>query len=193
MSWYGGEEAGTALADVLFGDYNPAGRLPVTFYRSLDQLPPFENYSMAGRTYRYFEGDPVYPFGFGISYTTFAYDGLKIAPERVEAGQSVQVSATVTNTGEVAGDEVVQVYLRDVAASVPAPIRKLAGFRRVRLEPGQREEVSFTLKSEQMSVRDDEGKPFVEPGEFEVSVGGGQPLPATGEGGFVIGGFEVVE
>ena len=191
MTWYGGQEAGTASAEVIFGDYNPAGRLPITFYRSLDQLPPFEDYRMAGRTYRYFQGEPLYPFGFGLSYTTFAYENLEIAKHEVTPGESIKVSATVTNTGQREGDEVVQVYLRDVEASVPHPIRAMIGFERIHLDAGKSKTVSFTIAAKQMDVFDDDGKRFSEPGEFEVSVGGGQPIDTTGREGYVAGTFEL--
>jgi len=174
-AWYPGEAGGTAIADVLFGDYNPSGRLPVTFYKSVDQLPPFEDYSMRGRTYRYFKGEPLYPFGFGLSYTRFKYDNLKPSAKKVKAGESVRVSVDVQNTGDRAGDEVVQLYVTDVAASVPVPVRSLAGIKRVSLKPGEKQNVSFTLAREQMTVIDDQGKRVIEPGEFTVSVGGKQP------------------
>lgn len=189
-TWYGGEEAGTALAEVLFGDVNPSGRLPVTFYRGLDQLPPFNDYAMTNRTYRFFAGDPLYPFGHGLSYTRFAYSGLTVVPDTVKAGEPVQVTATVTNTGDRAGDEVVQLYLSDVAASVPVPLRQLQGFRRVHLQPGESQQVTFRLEPRQMVCYDDEGLPFIESGEFSVSVGGGQPL-AQFTSSFVTGRFIV--
>lgn len=174
-AWYPGEEGGTAIADVLFGDYNPGGRLPVTFYKSVDQLPPFEDYNMSGRTYRYFKGDSLYPFGFGLSYTSFKYENLKLSERSVKAGEGVKVSVDVRNDGDRAGDEVVQLYVTDVAASVPTPIRSLAGIKRIFLKPGEKQTVSFTLGAERMTVIDDKGKRVVEPGEFTVSVGGKQP------------------
>jgi beta-glucosidase len=174
-AWYPGEEGGTALADVLFGDYNPGGRLPVTFYKSVAQLPPFEDYNMRGRTYRYFTGDPLYPFGFGLSYTRFKYDNLKLSPTSVKAGDSVRVSVDVQNIGDRVGGEVVQMYVTDVTASVPVPVRSLAGVRRVSLKPGEKQTVSFPLAPDQMTVIEDSGKQVIEPGEFLVSVGGKQP------------------
>ncbi len=174
-AWYPGEAGGTAIADVLFGDYNPGGRLPVTFYKSVDQLPPFEDYRMQGRTYRFFQGEPLYPFGFGLSYTRFKYDNLKLSARSVKAGASLRVSVSVQNTGVRAGDEVVQLYLTDAAASVPVPIRSLAGIRRVFLKPGEKQNLSFMLTPEQMTVIDDQGKRVIEPGEFLVTVGGKQP------------------
>ncbi len=174
-AWYPGEEGGTALADVLFGDYNPGGRLPVTFYKSVEQLPPFEDYRMQGRTYRYFKGEPLYPFGFGLSYTKFKYDNLKLSAKKIEAGDHVRISVDVQNTGERAGDEVVQLYVTDLASSFPLPIRSLAGIRRVFLKPGEKRTVSFDLAPEQMSVIDDKGRRVVEPGDFSISAGGKQP------------------
>jgi beta-glucosidase len=174
-AWYPGEEGGTAIADVLFGDYNPGGRLPVTFYKSVDQLPPFTDYSMQGRTYRYFKGEPLYPFGFGLSFTRFKYNNLKLSANRIKAGENVTIAAEVQNVGDFAGDEVVQFYVTDVAASVPVPIRSLAGVKRLFLKPGEKEIVSFTLTPRQMSVIDDQGRRVIEPGEFLISLGGKQP------------------
>jgi beta-glucosidase len=174
-SWYPGEEGGTAVADVLFGDYNPGGRLPVTFYKSVDQLPPFTDYGMQGRTYRYFKGEPLYPFGFGLSYTKFKYDNLKMNAKSIKIGEPMQVTVDVQNAGDKAGEEVVQLYITDVAASVPVPIRALAGIKRVTLRPGEKQSVSFTIAPRQMSVIDNNGKRVIEPGEFMVSLGGKQP------------------
>ncbi len=174
-AWYPGEEGGTALADVLFGDYNPGGRLPVTFYKSVDQLPPFTEYGMQGRTYRYFKGEPLFPFGFGLSYTKFNYDNLKLSASKLKAGNELRITADVQNVGKRAGDEVVQLYISDVAASVPVAIRSLAGINRVFLKPGEKQQVSFTLSPTQMSLIDDNGKRVIEPGEFRISVGGKQP------------------
>jgi len=167
-AWYPGGEGGTAIADVLFGDYNPAGRLPVTFYKSVDQLPPFTDYSMEGRTYRYFKGEPLYPFGYGLSYTTFAYNNLRL-DKSVKAGEPVKVTVDVTNTGEREGEEVVQLYLTDVAASAPVPIRTLVGFDRISLRPGEKRTVTFTITPRQMSLIDGGGKRVIEPGEFVVN------------------------
>jgi beta-glucosidase len=175
QAWYPGEEGGTAVADVLFGDYNPAGRLPVTFYKSVEQLPPFESYAMEGRTYRFFKGQPLYPFGHGLSYTRFRYSGLNISAPRVSPTDKLTVSATVENVGRVEGDEVVQLYVTDVEASVRVPARSLAGVERVRLKPGEKRVVSFTVEPRQLAVIRDDGRAFVEPGEFLLSVGGKQP------------------
>jgi beta-glucosidase len=174
-AWYPGEEGGTAIANVLFGDYNPAGRLPVTFYKSVNDLPAFTDYQMQDRTYRYFKGTPLYPFGFGLSYSTFKYSGLKFSKNKVNAGDSVTVSVEVTNTSKQAGDEVVQLYLSDVSSAFPVPIRALAGLKRIYLNRGEKQSVSFNLDARQMSVIDDKNSRVVEPGEFSVSVGGKQP------------------
>ena len=179
MTWYGGQAAGTALADVLFGETSPAGRLPVTFVRSLDQLPPFSDYAMAGRTYRFMEDEPLYRFGYGLSYTTFAYSNMVSETAEIAAAQTVELSVDVTNTGPVAGDEVVQLYVSDVEASVPVPRLHLEGFRRIHLEPGQTETVSFELHADQLAARDDAGRPFLEPGRFRITLGGGQPADPT--------------
>ncbi len=173
-AWYPGQFGGTAIADVLFGDYNPAGRLPVTFYKSVDHLPPFDDYKMEGHTYRYFRGEPLYPFGYGLSFSRFAYSGLTVA-KSVKAGANVRVSAVVRNTGSVAGDEVVQLYISDSIASVPVAIRSLAGINRINLKPGEKRAVTFSLTPRQMSVIDNGGKRMIEPGDFLVSVGGKQP------------------
>ena len=174
-AWYGGEEGGSAVADVLFGDYSPAGRLPVTFYKSVDQLPPFTDYSMANRTYRYFKGEPLYPFGYGLSYTEFRYSDLTVTPPQAQAGDDITVGVTVQNVGGRAGDEVVQLYVADAAASHPVPIRSLQGFGRIHLNVGEQTMVQFVLTPRQMSLVDDLGRRVIEPGEFIVTVGGGQP------------------
>jgi beta-glucosidase len=171
---YPGQEGGNAVADVLFGDYNPAGRLPVTYYKSVDQLPAFENYDMEGRTYRYFRQSPLYPFGFGLSYTNFTYTDLNL-PKEVKMGEDVTVSVKVTNTGDRDGDEVVQLYLTDEKASTPRPIRSLEGFKRISLKKGESQIVSFTLVPRQLSMINDKDKQVVEPGFFTIAVGGEQP------------------
>jgi beta-glucosidase len=172
--WYPGQAGGDALADVLFGDYSPAGRLPVTFYKSAADLPPFTEYGMRDRTYRYFTGEPLYPFGFGLSYTTFAYRNLRV-PNQVSAGQSVRVAVEVENTGKVPGEEVVQLYLRAMNPSQSIPLRSLQGFERVALRPGERKTVRFELSPRQLSAVNASGRRIVEPGAFEISAGGKQP------------------
>lgn len=174
LAGYPGEQGGNAVADVLSGDCNPAGRLPVTYYKSVDQLPPFEAYAMEGRTYRYFRGEPLYPFGFGLSYTTFEYTDL-IVPGRIKAGEPVPVAVKVKNTGKVAGEEVVQLYITDEEASTPRPVRQLEGFQRIYLEAGEAKEVKFVLEPRQLSMINKNDDRVIEPGWFAVSVGGKQP------------------
>jgi beta-glucosidase len=174
-AWYPGQAGGRAVAEAIFGAYNPGGRLPVTFYQSVAQLPSFQAYAMAGRTYRYFEGEPLYPFGYGLSYTTFAYAGLSINPIWLQTPEEVQVSCEVRNTGAVTGDEVVQVYLRDEIASMPVPRHTLVDFKRLRLASGASEWVTFTLTPKAFAFADDDGRLMIEPGKFTIFVGGGQP------------------
>ncbi|GAC1639580.1 MAG: glycoside hydrolase family 3 protein [Candidatus Acidiferrum sp.] len=172
-SWYPGEEGGTAIAQTLSGKNNPAGRLPVTFYTGVEQLPPFEDYAMKGRTYRYFEGKPLYPFGYGLSYSTFSYRGLHL-PKAIQAGESLAAEVTVSNTGKSEGDEVVQLYLS--FPNVPgAPLRALRGFRRVHLKPGESRKVRFDLKERDLSMVNEAGEPMIAEGKYSVSTGGGQP------------------
>jgi beta-glucosidase len=175
QAWYPGEEGGTAIAEALFGDYNPAGRLPVTFYKSVDQLPAFDNYQMDGRTYRFFKGEPLYPFGHGLSYTRFKYFGLTVSSPRVAPGEKVLVSAEVENSGTREGDEVVQLYLTDSDATVRVPIRSLAGVERVHLKPGERRVIKFTIEPRQLAVITNDGRTVVEPGDFKITIGGKQP------------------
>ena len=179
MAWFPGEAGGRAVGRVLFGDVNPAGRLPVTFPRRMDDVPPFADYAMKGRTYRYADVEPLYRFGYGLSYTRFVYSHLKIG--KPDKRGRVRVTVRVRNAGRRDGDEVVQLYLKDVEASVPVPRHHLEGFTRIHLAAGKSRDVSFTLKREQFACRADDGTAFVEPGEFRIFVGGGQPDdPAAG-------------
>jgi beta-glucosidase len=174
LAGYSGQQGGNAVADVLFGDYNPAGRLPVTYYKSIDQIPAFENYDMVGKTYRFFKQEPLYPFGYGLSYTTFSYSNL-VLPEKVTAGEKIPVKITVTNTGKMEGDEVVQLYLTDEKASTPRPVRQLEGFSRINLKPGETKVVEFKLEPRQFSIINNKAKRVIEPGYFTIAVGGKQP------------------
>jgi beta-glucosidase len=174
LAGYGGQQGGNAVADVLFGDFNPAGRLPVTYYKSIDQIPAFEDYDMKGKTYRFFSQEPLYPFGYGLSYTTFSYSKLSF-PQNVLAGEKVKISVTVTNTGKTEGDEVVQLYITDEKASTPRPFRQLEGFSRINLKPGESRVVDFTLEPRQFSIINNKGKRVIEPGYFTIAVGGKQP------------------
>ena len=168
-AWYGGQSAGTAIADVLFGDYNPGGRLPVTFYKSDSDLPAFGDYSMSNRTYRYFNGEPLYPFGYGLSYTNFRYDQLK-------ATATGQVSVRVTNTGKMGGEEVAQLYLSyKQTGPSKKPIRALKGFRRLYLAAGESKVIQFNLTKDELSLVTETGQLRPATGTITISVGGGQP------------------
>jgi beta-glucosidase len=173
-AWYPGQAAGQAIADVLFGDYNPGGRLPVTFYRSLKDLPAFGDYAMAGRTYRYFKGSVLYPFGYGLSYTSFRYDHLQVG-RTARRGDTVQVAVNIKNTGTVEGDEVAQLYLSNKSATVPVPIRSLRGFKRIHLRPGEEKTIYFSIPPDAFTVIDDKMRQKALPGTFDISIGGGQP------------------
>ncbi|MET0392047.1 MAG: glycoside hydrolase family 3 C-terminal domain-containing protein [Chitinophagaceae bacterium] len=179
-AWYGGQAAGTAVADVLFGDYNPAGRLPVTFYAGDEDLPAFDNYSMAGRTYRYFSGKPLYGFGHGLSYTRFRYDQLKL-PAGIERGKNVTVAVRVTNTGRRDGEEVVQLYVSHNGQALQAPVRALKGFQRIALKAGESRVVKFVLRPKDLSLIDDEGKLVQPVGGVFIHVGGRQPDAESGK------------
>jgi beta-glucosidase len=179
VAWYPGEAGGNAVAQVLAGDYNPGGRLPVTFYRATRDLPPFVSYAMQGRTYRYFDGTPLYPFGYGLSYTRFTYADLTLSASQLRAGDALQSSVTVRNVGARAGDEVVQVYID--APDLPlAPRHALVGFRRVHLAPGERRRIDFALTPRLLSNVDAAGHRAVDAGHYRLFVGGAQP--GDGEG-----------
>jgi beta-glucosidase len=173
-AWYGGEEAGTAIADILSGAYNPSGRLPVTFYKGVKDLPAFTDYSMANRTYRYYTGKPLYPFGYGLSYTTFAYSRVKLSAPTLKAGEALGVDVDVKNTGKVAGDEVAQVYL--AFPNTPGmPRVALRGLSRLTLQPGEKKTVHFDLNPRDLSSVTVDGDVKVQPGAYILSVGGCQP------------------
>jgi beta-glucosidase len=179
-AWYPGEEGGAAVASTLSGKNNPAGRLPVTFYKDVGQLPNFEDYSMENRTYRYFTGKPLYSFGYGLSYTTFGYGAVSLAKSSVNAGDPVDATVTVTNTGKVAGDEVAELYVKFPAVA-GAPRVALRGFQRVHLDAGQSREIHFELKDRDLGMVTEEGQPIVAAGDYTISIGGGQP--GAGPGG----------
>jgi beta-glucosidase len=191
-AWYPGQAAGTAIADVLFGDYNPAGRLPLTFYKSVDDLPPFEEYGMEGRTYKYFDGEPLYAFGHGLSYTTFGYSNLEFSDEYV-AKDNLNLSITVSNDGEYDGEEVVQVY-----ASYPghegAPQNILCGFKRVFLKEGEKRTVKFSISPEDFAVYDPEKQMSVPLGDMQFSVGGHQPdAESVSNGQVLVADVQVID
>jgi beta-glucosidase len=173
VAWYPGQRGGDAVSDVLFGEANPSGRLPVTFYKSVEQLPPFADYDMKGRTYRYFEGEPLYPFGHGLSYTRFAYSGLALDRATAAATDTIEASAVVENAGARAGHEVVQLYVRALSPKVAMPRKQLRGFARVLLAPGEQRRVTFRLRPQEDLARYDPARKafVVDPGEYEVQLG----------------------
>ncbi len=177
-AWYPGQAGGAALADVLFGDYNPSGRLPVTFYKSVDDLPPFDDYNMKGHTYRYFRGTPLYPFGFGLSYSTFEYSGIEI-PAEAKTGDRIPVEVKVKNTGSVAGEEVVQLYIQNLDNQDESPILSLKGFERIFLNPAETKIVRFMVEPLHFSIINDRSERVLLPGAFQISVGGNQPDQAN--------------
>jgi len=174
-AWYPGEEGGTAIADVLFGKVSPAGRLPITFPRSIADVPPITDYSMKGRTYRYLEHEPLYPFGYGLSYARFEYSNLRLSQAELRTDEALAVTAVVRNVGEYASDEVVQLYVTDLEASCRVPHCDLRGFRRIHLKPGEERSVSFSLAPRDLSLINEAGERVLEPGRFRVTVGGSQP------------------
>jgi beta-glucosidase len=174
-AWYGGQSAGTAVADVLFGDYNPSGRLPVTFYKSDSDLPPFDDYSMQNRTYRYFKGVPLFPFGFGLSYTKFTYNSLTLSKTKIGKNEPVDAEVTVTNSGKVAGDEVVQLYLTHKDEGAGNPLYSLKGFKRINLKPGVSRKVKFTITPDMMKLVNNKGQSILNSGDIKISVAGSLP------------------
>jgi len=174
QAFYPGETTGTALTRLLFGDFNPSGRLPVTFYKSEKDIPDFSNYDMQGRTYRYFKGTPLYPFGYGLSYTTFEYSNL-VANETAGTDTPLNVTVEVKNTGKVDGEEVVQLYVSNKTSKIEVPIVALKGFQRINLKKGEQKSVTFKLNPENFSTTNGDAKQVVEPGTFEIAVGGAVP------------------
>ena len=193
LVWYPGEEGGDAVADILFGKVSPSGKLPITFPRSYDQLPPFDNYSMQGRTYRYMTAEPLYPFGFGLSYTTFAYSGLTLSKKKIRRGENVTAEVTLTNTGKYAADEVVELYMTHENAGDSAALFALKGFRRVSLSAGDSVRVKFMLTPEQLAVVDEKGRSVIPVGKIRISVAGSLPTRRSEELGAAKGVEEEME
>jgi beta-glucosidase len=175
LVWYPGEEGGHAVADVLFGKVSPAGKLPITFPKSLDQLPPYEDYTMKGRTYRYMTAEPLYPFGFGLSYTTFQYANLQLSKNIIKKNQPVEAAVTVTNIGKAASDEVVQLYVTPLDTKTEAPLFSLKGFRRITLAPGASTTISFTLSPGDLAVVNEQGLNVQQTGKVKISIAGSLP------------------
>lgn len=163
------------MASLIFGDYSPSGKLPITFYKTTEELPDFLDYAMKNRTYRYMDNEALYPFGYGLSYTKFQYTNLKISKDNLQVGEALRLSAVIKNIGDYEADETVQIYLKDIEASVEVAKWQLKGIKILHLKPGQQEEISFELTPQHMSLIDNEGRRILEPGVFEVFVGGSQP------------------
>jgi beta-glucosidase len=174
-AWYGGQATGTAVADILFGDYNPSGRLPVTFYKNDSDLPAFEDYSMANRTYRYFKGEPLYPFGFGLSYTTFNYSNIRLSKASMKKNESIQAEVTITNAGEYKGEEVVQLYVVHDGID-NAPLSALKSFKRISLSPKASQKVTFNVTSDLLTLVDATGKTVFTPGKVKLVIGSSSPV-----------------
>jgi len=177
--WYPGEQGGNAVADVIFGDEVPSGRLPVTFPKDIKDLPPYEDYNMEDRTYRYMKKEPLFTFGFGLSYTTFQYSDLKLSDKIVQSGNSIIAEVTVTNTGKLMAEEVVQLYITDLKASTSVPRFSLKDFKRITLDPGKNQKVRFEIKPEKLELVNAEGRRMLEIGEFKITIGGASPTPRS--------------
>ncbi|MEM6718073.1 MAG: glycoside hydrolase family 3 C-terminal domain-containing protein [Bacteroidota bacterium] len=184
-AWYPGQAGGTAIADVIFGDYNPSGRLPVTFYKDINDIPAFSNYDMTGKTYRYFKGDPLYEFGYGLSYTTFKYSNVKI-PSTIESGKNITLEIDVENVGDLTGEEVIQVYVENLNADEFNPHKTLAAFERVSFTSGEKKTLRFEIDKEQLSTVNSNGEKVIQPGAYIISVGGAQPSKERIEKGTVV-------
>jgi len=173
--WYPGEQGGHAISDILFGDVNPSGRLPVTFPESTEQLPAYDDYSMEGRTYKFMNSKPLFPFGFGLSYTSFEYVDIELSENSIVADDTITASVSVKNTGDIAGDEIVQLYVTDLESSVRVPRYTLIGYQRVSLNKGQQKKITFPVHSSMLKVIDEKGIKFLEKGEFKLTAGGSSP------------------
>ena len=173
-AWYPGEFGGRAIADVLFGDYNPAGRLPITFYKSVSDLPDFKSYNMENRTYKYFKGEPLFPFGHGLSYTNFNYQNFTL-PSDIIAGNEIPVSVEVFNSGKYDGDEVVQLYVSLKQIKTDTPSRSLVGFKRIHLKVGEIKTVNFNIPPSKYAYINENGEEEIIPGNLSISIGGKQP------------------
>lgn len=171
-AWYPGQEAGNAIADILFGDYNPSGRLPVTFYKSVKDLPPFDDYNMEGRTYRYFKSEPLYEFGYGLSYTNFLYSDIQLDKTILGKTDKTTLSVKVSNAGSFDGEEVVQLYVKQLKSKVKRPLKDLKGIQRIFLKKGESKQVTFVIEPSMLSYIDNSKNNYIEPGEYEIMIGG---------------------
>ncbi|HXR83194.1 MAG TPA: glycoside hydrolase family 3 C-terminal domain-containing protein, partial [Hanamia sp.] len=180
-AWYGGEAAGTAVADVLFGDYSPSGKLPVTFYKSDSDLPPFDDYSMKNRTYRYFKGEALYPFGFGLSYTNFTFSDLHLSKTKIKKNETVNAEVTVRNNGKISSDETVQLYLTNLQSGENIPLYSLKGFKRISLAPGSSQKVKFTITPDMIKLVNEKGESVLNSGKIKISIGESLPSKRSEE------------
>ena len=175
FAWYPGEEGGTAAADIMFGSVSPSGRLPITFPKSLDQLPAYEDYSMKGRTYRYMTKEPMYPFGFGLSYAKFDYSDLKLSKESISKKESTTLTCKVTNTSNQSADEIVQLYITANSKVLDSPLFSLKGIQRVSLKPGSSQEISFVVSPQMLNQINEKGEKELKKGSYTLSIGGSLP------------------
>ncbi len=175
LAWYPGEEGGNAIADIIFGKLSPSGRLPITFPKSLDQLPPYEDYTMKGRTYRYMTEEPMYPFGFGLSYSSFSYSDLKQSASIIKEGEMVEISCNISNNGEYPAIETVQLYIADDKASVEAPLFSLKGIKAINLKPGESKTVVFNINPDMLKLINEQGDSILEKGDFTLTISGSLP------------------
>ncbi|MFW6227189.1 MAG: glycoside hydrolase family 3 C-terminal domain-containing protein, partial [Bacteroidota bacterium] len=179
FAWYPGEQGGNAVADVVFGDAVPSGRLPITFPKSIEDLPPYEDYSMTGRTYKYMEKEPLFPFGFGLSYTDFEYSGLRLNNKKIKSGDPVIAELTLKNTGKYDAEEVIQLYISDLKASVRVPNFDMKQITRVHLKSGESKKLKIKITPEMMKIVNNDGEKMLEPGKFKLYVGGSSPLDCS--------------
>ncbi|MGB5262004.1 MAG: glycoside hydrolase family 3 C-terminal domain-containing protein, partial [Lutimonas sp.] len=173
--WYPGEQGGNAVADVLFGDVVPSGRLPVTVPYTTEDLPPYEDYRLENRTYRYMTKEPLFPFGFGLSYVAFMYENLQLDKKAIRKNENIKATFTVQNKGDQDAEEVVQLYIKDVEASLDVPQLSLRDFQRVHLKAGEKKEVTFMITPEMLKLVNDKGEKVLEKGKFKLFIGGTQP------------------
>ena len=175
LAWYPGEEGGNAIADIIFGNLSPSGRLPITFPKSLDQLPPYEDYTMKGRTYRYMTEEPMYPFGFGLSYGSFSYSDLKQSGSIIKEGEKVEISCNISNVGEYPAIETVQLYITDDKSTVEAPLFSLKGIKSINLKPGESKTVVFNITTDMLELINAKGDAILEKGDFTLTISGSLP------------------
>jgi beta-glucosidase len=175
FAWYPGEEGGTAAADIMFGRVSPSGRLPITFPKSLEQLPAYEDYSMSGRTYRYMTKEPMYPFGFGLSYAKFDYSDLALSKERISKKESTTLTCKVTNTSDESADEIIQLYITANSKELDSPLFSLKGVQRISLNPGSSQEISFVVSPQMLNQINEKGEKELKKGDYTISIGGSLP------------------